>query len=119
MVYRITLSLAIFALLTACHRNVPSEFQAREWNGRGYRVYVPPNRDPNKKLPVMLFLHGSGSRGDDNVAQVDGFRRAMEPVKDKIDFIVVLPQCDDDTFWAAAEHGRVRARRARSDRERI
>jgi len=49
----------------------------------------------------MLYLHGSGARGDDNIAQVDGFRWAIEPIKDKIDFIVVLPQCDDDTFWAA------------------
>jgi len=82
---------------------VPPEFQAREITGRGYRVYVPTNRDPNKKLPVMLYLHGSGARGDDNMAQVDGFRWAIEPVKDKIDFIVVLPQCRDNTFWAAKD----------------
>ncbi len=67
----------------------------------GYRVLVPEGRDPNKKLPVMLFLHGSGSRGEDNVPQIDGFRWAIEPVKDKVDFIAVLPQCEDDTFWAA------------------
>ena len=42
----------------------------------GYRVLVPEGRDPNKKLPVMLFLHGSGSRGEDNVAEIDGFRWA-------------------------------------------
>jgi predicted peptidase len=101
MAYRITLSLALFAFLAACHHTVPGEFQAREWNGRGYRIYVPSNHDTNKKLPVMLFLHGSGARGHDNAAQVDGFRWAMKPVKDKLDFIVVLPQCDDNTFWSA------------------
>lgn len=49
----------------------------------------------------MLYLHGSGMRGDDNIAQVDGFRWAIEPIKDKVDFIVVLPQCRANTFWAA------------------
>lgn len=49
----------------------------------------------------MLYLHGSGARGDDNIEQVDGLRWAIEPIKDKIDFIIVLPQCAPDTFWAA------------------
>ena len=82
---------------------MPSDFHPREIGGRGYRVYVPANRDPNKMLPVMLYLHGSGMRGDDNMAQVDGFRWAIEPVKDQIDFIVVLPQCRGNTFWAAKD----------------
>jgi predicted peptidase len=66
-------------------------------------VLVPKNRDPNQKLPVMLHLHGSGARGDDNIAQVDGFRWAIEPVRDKIEFIVVLPQCRDNSFWASRD----------------
>ena len=95
----------VFIAFTACSglRNLPNEFQPREVNGRGYRVYVPANHDSNKKMPVMLYLHGSGSRGHDNIAQVDGFRWAIEPVKDKVDFIVVLPQCDDDNFWSAQD----------------
>ena len=68
-----------------------------------YRVLLPKNRDPNKKLPVMLYLHGSGARGDDNIAQIDGFRWAIEPIKDNVDFVIVLPQCRDNTFWAAQD----------------
>lgn len=49
----------------------------------------------------MLFLHGSGARGNDNAEQIDGFRWAIEPLKDKVDFIAVLPQCQPDSFWAA------------------
>jgi predicted peptidase len=69
----------------------------------GYRVLLPKNFNPEKKVPVMLYLHGSGMRGDDNIAQVDGFRWAIEPIKDKVNFIVVLPQCRVNTFWAAKE----------------
>ncbi|HUR99154.1 MAG TPA: prolyl oligopeptidase family serine peptidase [Pyrinomonadaceae bacterium] len=97
------LLLAVIFMACACGPKVPDEFPPREVNGRGYRVYVPPNPDPNAKLPVMLYLHGSGARGDDNIAQADAFGRAIEPVKDKINFIVVLPQCDDDNFWSAQD----------------
>ena len=104
----ITLTIAILAaLLAGCSRqpNVPDDFLARTVIVDGveyqYRVLVPKNRDPNKKLAVMLFLHGSGARGEDNNEQVDGFRWAIDPVKGKIDFIAVLPQCRADTFWAA------------------
>jgi predicted peptidase len=92
-------------MLAACESrpSVPSDFEAREVNGRGYRIYVPANRDPNKELPVMLYLHGSGARGDDNIGQVDGFRWAVEPKKNNVDFIIVLPQCRDNTFWAAKD----------------
>ena len=31
-----------------------------------YRLYVPENYDPNQKYPLVLYLHGSVERGDDN-----------------------------------------------------
>ena len=68
-----------------------------------YRVWLPKKSDPNAKVPVMLFLHGSGFRGDDNIAQVDGFRWAIDPVKGDIDFVAVLPQCRNRTFWSSVE----------------
>ena len=102
----VSLLLLLAALAGCAHRpNVPDEYLARTVTVDGkdyqYRVLVPKNRDPGNKIPVMLYLHGSGARGNDNIAQVDGFRWAIEPVKDNIDFIVVLPQCAEDTFWAA------------------
>jgi predicted peptidase len=95
------LILSLFLASCSGRGPVPKAFQEREVNGRRYRVYVPEVRDPNTKIPVMLYLHGSGARGDDNIAQVDGFRWAIEPLKDKVNFIVVLPQCESDNFWAA------------------
>lgn len=106
---RILLSTLLFAALAGCsdHDNVPSEFEARSVTVSeityGYRVFVPKNRRPDEKLPVMLYLHGSGARGDDNMAQVDGIRWAIAPVREKVRFIVVAPQCRPDTFWAAQE----------------
>ncbi len=31
-----------------------------------YRLFVPGNYDPKKKYPLLLSLHGAGSRGNDN-----------------------------------------------------
>lgn len=103
-----TLLSVLLGLLACSDRGSPlSAFVAREvvieGKAYGYRVYVPKNRDPNTKLPVMLFLHGSGARGEDNIAQVDGIAWAIEPVKEKINFIIVAPQCRDNTFWASEE----------------
>jgi hypothetical protein len=51
-----------FLLCVQCvwAQNTPEEFLRREVkinsNAYGYRVYVPKNRNPKKKLPVMLFF---------------------------------------------------------------
>ncbi len=31
-----------------------------------YRMLLPENFDPQKKYPVLIFLHGAGERGNDN-----------------------------------------------------
>lgn len=76
------------------------ELDGKSYN---YRVFIPADRDPNMKLPVMLYLHGSGVRGEDNVQQADAFAQTTASVREKVNFIVVLPQCRDNTFWASTE----------------
>lgn len=65
-----------------------------------YRVYLPKNRRPDEKLPVMLYLHGSGSRGDDNESQIAGFDKFIAENPQNYSFMIVLPQCRSGTFWA-------------------
>lgn len=104
---RFLLIIFLFVALGGCseHGNVLSEFEARSVTvgdvTYGYRVFVPIDRHPDEKLPVMLFLHGSRAIGDDNTSQVDRIGMAMAPVKEKIRLIIVAPQCRAGTFWAA------------------
>lgn len=35
-----------------------------------YRILFPKNFDKEKKYPLVLFLHGSGERGQDNELQL-------------------------------------------------
>jgi predicted peptidase len=65
----------------------------------GYRVYVPKNRNPKKKLPVMLYLHNNGANGTDNEKQIAGFDRFITIKKDAFNFIVVFPQARPNSFW--------------------
>ena len=89
------------------HGNSLEDFQSRTVAVDGktfrFRVFVPGHREPNAKVPVMLYLHGSGTRGDDNIAQADGFNDTISPLKIDIDFIVVVPQCREGTYWSSVE----------------
>lgn len=64
-----------------------------------FRVFVP--RDAADGLrPVVLFLHGSGERGVDNVAQTrSGLGPYLEATPD-FPAIVVFPQAPPGTNWA-------------------
>jgi predicted peptidase len=65
-----------------------------------YQVFVPDNWTPNKKWPVILFLHGVGERGDDGLAQTDlGMGSAIRMNRSRFPAIVVMPQCRKNVWW--------------------
>jgi predicted peptidase len=68
-----------------------------------YFVYVPPDYTPDRRWPVILFLHGSGERGDDGFLQTDvGIGRAIRRHHRRIPAIVVMPQCRPKEAWVGA-----------------
>ena len=72
--------------------------------GFRYKVFIPANWTPKKKWPVILFLHGAGERGEDNIAQTRvGIGPALERRKDSFQAVVVLPQCPRDRWWSEPE----------------
>lgn len=64
-----------------------------------YQVFVPSQWTPDRKWPVIFFLHGAGERGDDGVRQTD--EGLPEILRDQPDFpaVVVMPQCRRRTWW--------------------
>ncbi len=65
-----------------------------------YVVYVPPEYDPHRPWPVILFLHGSGERGRDGLKQTEvGIGRAIRLHRSWIPAIVVMPQCPPGRRW--------------------
>lgn len=72
-----------------------------------YRLLKPATVEAGKMYPLVIFLHGSGERGDDNKAQlkhgVAGFASA-ERMKEFPCFLIA-PQCPKDSSWAASGKG--------------
>lgn len=69
-----------------------------------FRVFTPKGWSRKKKSPVILFLHGAGERGDDNLAQTRiGIGPAILRQQESLPFIVVLPQCPKNRWWTEPE----------------
>ncbi len=64
-----------------------------------FRVFVPVHRDPHKKSPVILFLHGAGERGSDNRAQTTVGIPLLIAQDPEFPAVVVCPQCKGDNAW--------------------
>ena len=66
-----------------------------------YLVYVPETKLENGKHPLLLYLHGSGSRGSD-ISKLEGSGPSPYLKKNKdYPFIVVTPQCNEGDSWHA------------------
>jgi predicted peptidase len=65
-----------------------------------YLVYLPPAYEKdNKEWPLVLFLHGSGERGEDlNFVKRLGPPMLVEQGKD-FPFILISPQCQLGRRW--------------------
>ena len=62
-----------------------------------YQVYVPRDYQISVSWPVILSLHGGGSRGTDGIRQTDGWLgRAIRLYVDRYPAIVVFPQSPID-----------------------
>ena len=47
-------------------------FQPGTYKHMPYRLYVPPSYDKARAYPLVLWLHGAGSVGNDNFKQMSG-----------------------------------------------
>ena len=68
-------------------------------SGLKYLEYIPEVKNESEKLPLLIFLHGMGERGDDlSKVKVHGPPSFLDGRKD-FPFITISPQCPDTTYW--------------------
>ena len=81
-------------------RQNPEKFEQTKTVSCKYLLFLPENfYDKQQQWPLILFLHGSGVRGDDlEKIKKAGLPRIVETKKD-FPFVVVSPQCPKDKFW--------------------
>jgi len=83
-----------------------SDFQALVYeDGQGgelpYRLIVPKSAD--SAMPVLLFLHGAGERGDDNQKQLIWGNDLLLNAAHEFGCIVVAPQCPAGEKWSIVD----------------
>ncbi|MFK7912251.1 MAG: prolyl oligopeptidase family serine peptidase [Akkermansiaceae bacterium] len=66
-----------------------------------FQIYAPDSYTKDNKLPLVIFLHGSGERGSDNEKQMDGRPEKFTSEKNlsKRPCIVIAPQCPSGQHW--------------------
>ena len=72
-----------------------------------YRILYPANYRPEKAYPLIVFLHGSGERGNDNALQLThgGKLFVREDIRNNYPAIVIFPQCPSDSAWSRYRKG--------------
>lgn len=87
----------------------PGTYQSSQLT-MGYRLYVPEGMEPGKHYPLVLFLHGAGERGNDNISQLTAYEAPLVWVRDQLDgsgekCFVLAPQCPDEElgYWLEPE----------------
>ena len=71
-----------------------------------YRL-VRPNYEmlPDKKFPVILFLHGAGERGSDNQKQLTYIDKifSRQDFQENYPCYIIIPQCAEDFRWCEVD----------------
>lgn len=101
-------------------------FPARKIATGPFRIFIPANYDAAQQWPAVLFLHGAGEGGTDNLAQTAvGLGRAIKKDPPRFPLIAVFPQSPPRMPWrgTSIEHA-VRALEStlgefNTDRERV
>jgi predicted peptidase len=126
MIARAILSLAVlacFQLISAAESPAPGK-QVAVSPALRYWLYLPSDYDTkqSERWPLVLFLHGSGERGDDlEKVKIHGPTKLVAAGKE-FPFVLCSPQCPADTRWNADELAKLvdeLTKTYRIDRERL
>jgi poly(3-hydroxybutyrate) depolymerase len=103
----IILSLLLFSPLLHAQPEIVAKFGSRlhtfQTDSLPYRFFIPEQYDSTKKYPLVLTLHGSGERGNDNLTHIAAYRIATswaDPTNQvKYPCFVASPQVPFEQGW--------------------
>jgi predicted peptidase len=72
-----------------------------------YRLLSPETQEPGKRYPLVVFLHGAGERGSDNLKQLKHGAGTFAKGENRKSFpcFVLAPQCPDGKRWCEVDWG--------------
>ncbi len=73
-----------------------------------YRMLTPQNMEQGKKYPLVLFMHGAGERGNDNIKQLTHGAGLFTSPDNRENYpaYVLHPQCDTSKYWITESSSR-------------
>jgi predicted peptidase len=99
------LVIATFILFSACSTSkkgiVNPKIFKKGTTSLPYQIYLPTEYG-KKRVPLIVFLHGSGERGTDNIKQgIHVLPYLTSPdVQKKNPCVVIAPQCPENESWS-------------------
>ncbi|MBI1369725.1 MAG: prolyl oligopeptidase family serine peptidase [Planctomycetes bacterium] len=102
--------LAVAPLTLAQEKTGVDAYEAKELKYTGgeykdhafaYRLMKPAKIEPGRKYPLIVFLHGAGERGADNLAQLKFLPTWMSTaeMREKYPCYLLAPQCPTNHKW--------------------
>ena len=67
-------------------------------NKKTFKYYIYYPNIIKKNMPVLVFLHGIGERGN-NLSDIEKYALPKYMNKLDIPYIVIAPQCHENNFW--------------------
>ncbi|MBB3188507.1 prolyl oligopeptidase family serine peptidase [Microbacter margulisiae] len=105
-IYPLAMTLLLFCLGSSFSFAQTSRFSSAKYvDSKGdtlnYRI-LTPDYDTLRTYPLVIFLHGSGERGNDNEAQLKWgvMNFATDRALTMHPAIIVAPQCPDNEDWS-------------------
>ena len=79
-----------------------AEWVKGELNGLKFQIYAPDAYERDEPIPLVVFLHGVGERGNDNEKQLNRLPKtfASPGNQAKRPCIVAAPQCPSKKYWS-------------------
>jgi predicted peptidase len=74
-----------------------------------YRLLGPKSITPGTRYPLVIFLHGAGERGNDNLSQLKYFPTWMaeQSARKAHPCFVLAPQCRDEQKWVDVDWSKI------------
>ena len=69
-----------------------------------YIIRYPDDFSNNKRYPVIIFLHGAGTRGNDINKLISNPFFALTEKHEKFPFVCIAPLCSENTWFDMWEH---------------
>lgn len=109
---------AVLPIATSAAQDVVDGFVGRSYTGASgvampYRLFVPDARARAQPLPLIVYLHGGGGAGTDNLKQISGGNTGGTHLWTGPDMqarhpaFVLAPQLDGDHQWSAPDSAKV------------